>query len=204
MNATATTSARRREIDAAVGLAIFLGAVAMLFAALLFAYAVVRLKAPAWPPPGTPDFPRGGAAANGLLLVAVSAALRGATRRRGWALGALALGAAFLAAQIGLWRHLVGAQLGPGAGAFGDVFFALSALHALHVAGGLVVLVTSALPGGSAAPPSPHHRLLGFPARRLAHRLCRCVPDMRRLLVVALLGARLPTQRRPAAVHGAA
>jgi cytochrome c oxidase subunit 3 len=145
-----TAAARRRETDAAVGLVIFLGAVAMLFAALLLAYAVVRMQAPAWPPPGTPAFPRGAAAGNGALLVAVSLALRAASRRRGWAFAALALGAAFLLAQLALWRHLAGAQLGPGAGAFGDVFFALSALHALHVGGGLVVLAASALP---AAPP---------------------------------------------------
>ena len=31
-------------------------------------------------------------------------------------------------------------HLGPAAGALGEVFFALSALHALHVLGGLVAL----------------------------------------------------------------
>ena len=145
-----TTSARRREVDAAVGLMIFLGAVAMLFAALLLAYAVLRTQAIAWPPPGTPEFPRGGAAANGLLLVAVSVALRGAARRRALTVAALALGVGFLIAQVVLWRQLVATRLGPGAGAFGDVFFALSALHGLHVAGGLIALATTVRPAAPA------------------------------------------------------
>jgi cytochrome c oxidase subunit 3 len=53
---------------------------------------------------------------------------------------ALACGAAFLVGQVALWRHLVSAHLGPGAGPLGDVFFALTGFHALHVAAGLVVL----------------------------------------------------------------
>jgi cytochrome c oxidase subunit 3 len=144
------SASRRRELDAAVGLMIFLGAVAMLFAALLLAYAVVRTQAIAWPPPGTPALPRGAAAANGLLLIAVSVALRGAARRRGLTLAALALGVGFLIAQVALWRHLVAQHLGPGAGAFGDVFFALSALHGLHVGGGLIALATAAPPAAPA------------------------------------------------------
>jgi cytochrome c oxidase subunit 3 len=157
---TATTRGRRSpvaggvgpsagpgQITGAVGLVILLGTIAMLFAAMLFAYAVVRLQAPSWPPPETPPFPRGGAAANGLLLLATSVALRAANRRRGWAAGALALGTGFLVAQLVLWRQLVAARLGPGAGALGDVFFALSALHAAHVLGGLIALGASVLPG---------------------------------------------------------
>jgi cytochrome c oxidase subunit III len=132
---TAPATARRREIDAQVGLVIFLGATAMLFAALLLAYAIVRSQAPSWPPAGAPPFPRAAAAANTLALVAASLALR-----RGRAGAAFALGAAFLVGQALLWRHLVAIHLGPSAGALGEVFFALSVLHALHVLAGLVAL----------------------------------------------------------------
>jgi cytochrome c oxidase subunit III len=135
MTAAPVTASRRREIDSQVGLVVFLGATAMLFAALLLAYAIVRAQAPSWPPAGAPAFPRGAAAANTLALVAASLALR-----RGSARGALVFGAAFLAAQALLWRHLVAIHLGPSAGALGEVFFALSALHALHVLGGLLAL----------------------------------------------------------------
>ncbi len=136
MTAAAPT-AGRRETDAAVGLLVFMGATTMLFAALLLAYAILRAQAIAWPPPGAPDFPRVAAGLNTLLLVAAGAALR---RWRG---AAAALAAGFLAGQVVLWRHLVTIGLGPAGGhaaLLGQIFLALSALHALHVAAGLVAL----------------------------------------------------------------
>lgn len=138
MTAAPAPTAHRRQVDAQVGLVIFLGSVAMLFAAMLLAYAIIRAQAPAWPPAGTPPFPRGAAAANTLALVAASLALR-----RGWARAAFGFGAAFLLLQAALWRHLVAVHLGPSAGSLGEVFFALSALHALHVLGGLCALAVT-------------------------------------------------------------
>jgi len=130
-----------QRLNGAVGMAVFIGACAMLFAALLFAYAVVRSQASAWPPPGTPPFPRGAAAANGLLLIVAGFALRRArTQGPAWAAGALGLGTIFLLMQASLWGRLVARQLGPGTGALGDAFFALSGFHALHVLGGLVAI----------------------------------------------------------------
>ena len=142
MIAAASTAPRRREIDTTVGLLIFLGATAMLFAALLLAYAILRAEAPVWPPAGTPPFPRGAATANTAVLLAAGLSLRAAraTGRRWLAFAALALGTAFLALQGALWRHLAVTHLGPSAGALGDVFFALSVFHALHVLGGLIAL----------------------------------------------------------------
>ncbi|HXJ22161.1 MAG TPA: cytochrome c oxidase subunit 3 [Polyangia bacterium] len=137
-----STAAVRRETDSAVGLLVFMGATAMLFAALLLAYAILRAQAPAWPPPGAPPFPRAAAGLNTLLLVAASLALRR------WRAAAAALGVGFLAGQVVLWRHLIAIGLGPAGGhaaLLGQIFLALSALHALHVAGGLVAL---ALGGG--------------------------------------------------------
>src|SRR4029077_21018499 len=97
---------------------------------------VVRSQAPSWPPPGTPAFPRGAAAINGLLLIA-SGFERRRARARGpiWAAGALGLGALFLLMQATLWGRLVASRLGPGTGALGDAFFALSGFHGLHVLG---------------------------------------------------------------------
>jgi len=135
------SAAKVNDANGAVGMAVFLGACAMLFAALLLAYAVIRTQATAWPPPGTPPFPRGAAASNGLLLIAAGFALRRA-RDRGpaWAAAALGLGALFLVMQAALWGRLVAGHLGPGTGALGDAFFALSMFHALHVLGGLVAI----------------------------------------------------------------
>jgi cytochrome c oxidase subunit 3 len=135
--------ARKRAVDGAVGLTVFLGALAMVFAALLLAFAVLRAQAPAWPPPGAGSFPREAAALNGVLLVLASLAIRGGAVRPAFVAGAFALGLGFLAGQALLWRHLVAARLGPGAGTLGDAFFALSGFHALHVLGGLVALAAS-------------------------------------------------------------
>jgi len=120
---------------ARVGMTIFLGTLAMLFAALLLAYAIVRAQAASWPPPGTPPLPRGQLAGSTLLLAASSLALRRRAPR-----AALALGAGFLAAQALIWRGLVAGGLGPASGIYGSVFFALSGLHALHVLGGVAAL----------------------------------------------------------------
>jgi cytochrome c oxidase subunit III len=144
--------AGEQRLTGAVGMAVFLGACAMLFAALLLAYAVVRTQASAWPPPGTPPFPRGAAASNGLLLLAAGFALRRArTRGAAWAAGALGGGALFLLMQAALWGRLVASHLGPGTGALGDAFFALSMFHALHVLGGLVAITIMLRPRAPAA-----------------------------------------------------
>ena len=135
---TTLPASPRREVDGVVGMAIFLGATTMLFAGFLLAYAVLRAQAPAWPPPGTPPFPIAAAGANSLLLFAATLVLR-----RGSPRIALVLGAGFVLGQAALWRHLVAGHLGPGAGALGDVFFALSVLHALHVVAGLVALLVT-------------------------------------------------------------
>jgi cytochrome c oxidase subunit 3 len=154
-------AARVDAANGAVGMTVFLGACAMLFAALLLAYAVMRAQASAWPPPGTPPFPRGAAASNGVLLIAAGFALRRA-RAHGpaWAAAALGLGSLFLLMQASLWGRLVAGHLGPGTGALGDVFFALSAFHALHVLGGLVAIAV--LLGRRAPASAAHARRVGL------------------------------------------
>ena len=124
----------------------FLGTTAMLFAALLLAYAILRAQAPQWPPAGSLPLPRGAAGANTLVLAAASAALWRARRANAARLGRAPparWAPGFLAGQILLWRHMVAGGLGPRGQMPGQVFLALSALHALHVAGGLVVLAFS-------------------------------------------------------------
>jgi cytochrome c oxidase subunit 3 len=142
---TAGVVRAKRDIDASVGLVVFLATVTMVFAALLLAYGVLRAQASSWPPAGAPPFPRAAAGGSSLVLLAVGIALRRAHRAdsAAWLRAAIALGVAFLVAQAALWRHLVASALGPGHGPLADVFFALSALHALHVAGGIVALIAA-------------------------------------------------------------
>jgi cytochrome c oxidase subunit 3 len=156
-DATTLPAARRGDATATVGMAIFLGAAAMLFAALFFAYAVMRAQASAWPPPGQVPLPRLALGGNTLILLTASLVLRAAhaaARRgaveaaRGRARGALLLGGAFLGAQVLVWRALVAGGAGPASGIYGSVFFAISGFHALHVAGGLVALAALAFGRG--------------------------------------------------------
>jgi heme/copper-type cytochrome/quinol oxidase subunit 3 len=137
---------------------IFLGSWAMMFAALFFAYAVVRFRAPMWPPPDQPALPILIPGLNTLVIAGSSAVVALAVRahalgrhRRasiGLGLGA-GLGALFLALQAVVWVGLWRAGLVPSAGPYPSVFFALTAFHALHVVVGLAalgVLAIRALP----------------------------------------------------------
>ena len=143
MSAEAAGRADARQTNAAVGMSIFLGATSMLFAALLFAYAVLRAQAGTWPPPGAAPFPRGAALANGIWLLAAGVTIRlmpRLPRPRALRAAGVLLGAAFGLAQVLLWHKLLAATAPAGARLVADVFFAISALHLLHLAGGLAAV----------------------------------------------------------------
>src|SRR5438128_78787 len=100
---------------------IFLGSWAMMFAALFFAYALVRLRAPAWPPPDQPALPVLVPGLNTVVIAASSAAVvlavrahaLGRHRRASIGLGVAAcLGALFLGLQILVWVGVGLAALG--------------------------------------------------------------------------------------------
>ena len=126
------------RLNGAVGMLIFLAAVhdAVRGAAVRLRR-VARRRRRRGRRPVTPPFPRAAAGGSSLVLLAAGFALRRA-RTLGlaaWLRARSALGVRFLLMQVSLWRRLVAGQLGPGTGALGDVFFALSGFHALHVAG---------------------------------------------------------------------
>jgi heme/copper-type cytochrome/quinol oxidase subunit 3 len=145
---------RGDELTAHVGMAVFLGSWAMLFIALFFAYAFVRARAPAWPPPGAPPLPRLLPGLNTLVIAgsslavarAVQARELGRVRDAALALAAAAgLGAAFLALQGLVWAGLWRAGLLPSGGPYPSVLYAFTVFHALHVVVGLAALVGLAL-----------------------------------------------------------
>lgn len=148
------------ERTARVGMAIFLGSWAMMFAGLFFAYAFVRARAPAWPPLDAPPLPRLLPGLNTVVIAASSAAVVGAVRAR--ELGrtrsvrialaaAAALGAIFLALQALVWTDLWRRGLVPSGGPFPSVFYGFTALHALHVAVGLAALAWLAAAASAAS-----------------------------------------------------
>lgn len=121
----------------------------MLFAGLLFAFWVLRLAAPVWPPPLQPRLPVGVTAANTVVLLASSAAMVAATRtlaRRpaGALAGRLAacalLGSLFLAVQGYEWVKLIRFGLTVSSGIYGALFYTLVGTHGLHVLAALIWL----------------------------------------------------------------
>lgn len=150
MGSVARIEPRAREnFTQSLGMIVALGSWAMMFGALFFVYAALRAGTRVWPPPGLPVLPVGLPLVNTAVLLGSSAALvlgtralAGGRRRAlpGWVLAALVLGVVFLALQVVMWRGLWLQGLVPQTGAFASVFYGLTALHAAHVLGGLVVL----------------------------------------------------------------
>lgn len=132
-----------------MGMALFLVIVGVLFVTGLIGYAVVRSRAPEWPPPGTPPLFYGLWFSTGLLVMSsvflhmAYTGVRGdrqAQLKRGM-FGATLLGAAFLISQMWCWLHMMGANVTASSNLFGFTFYMLTGLHALHVIGGVIQLV---------------------------------------------------------------
>ena len=140
-----------------VGMVMALASWTMLFASLFFAYAVLRLRSPMWPPEGVARLPRLLPFVNTLVLLASSVTLHRGTGRSTERSGALhaalgrtiGLGALFLALQLAVWIPLWRAGLRiDNSGPYGSIFYGLTVFHALHVLAGLVVLA-ALLPGAA-------------------------------------------------------
>ena len=139
-----------------VGMVMALASWTMLFVALFFSYAVLRLNAATWPPDGLAPLPKALPFLNTLVLLASSVFLHRGTRPeseetpgtlRRALLGTMALGGLFLALQLAVWIPLW--QRGfriDNTGTYGSIFYGLTVFHALHVLAGLLALALL-LPG---------------------------------------------------------
>jgi cytochrome c oxidase subunit 3 len=122
----------------------------MLFGSLFFAYAILRLKAGAWPPDGVEPLPKLLPFVNTLVLLLSSGVLHRGVREeaetrfgalRGALRGTLALGSLFLVLQLAVWVPLWRSGFRIDSGIYGSIFYGLTVFHALHVLAGLVVLL---------------------------------------------------------------
>jgi len=146
------------------GMVIFLGSWAMMFGALFFSYAVLRISAPLWPPPGFARLPLALPGINTLLLVTSSRTLalalahsrRGELERcRRELLQTIALGVAFVALQCKVGVDLWHGGLRLDSGAYGGTFYLLTTFHILHVLVGLGFLARLVAPLGGRVPVAP-------------------------------------------------
>lgn len=133
MNAVALPASRTHQ----VGLLAVLATATMLFTAFTAAY-IVRRTGPDWQPLPLPPI----LWLNTAVLVASSATLEAARHnrdRRMLGLTAL-LGGTFAALQLVAWRTLAAAGFYIASNPHSSFFYMLTAVHALHLLGGLVAL----------------------------------------------------------------
>jgi len=129
------------------GFPLFLLSESIVFVSFFVTYTILRLKNPAWFPPGVEglDIPRAGI--NTLILVASSGVILLAERaikrhhliqfRRLWLLTA-GMGIIFLCGQVLEWQNM---PFGLNAGAAGATFYLLTGFHGLHVLTGVILLL---------------------------------------------------------------
>ena len=144
----------RTDATLSVGMTVGLSALGMTFAAVLLAYAVLRVQAASWPPPGEarppPIWPWPLAAT--LTAISGSWAVESARRAGARAAGvpsrkvthaltaAAVAGVSFIAIQVTAWVELARAGVRPDSGLVASVVYALMIFHALHALAALVVL----------------------------------------------------------------
>ena len=147
-----------------LGMLVFLGSWAMMFAALFFVYAGLRSRAAVWPEAGSLERPLLLPGLSTVILIVSSLTLQlGIKRLRAdnasdfgrWLLATIAVGLIFLGLQVTVWQDLWSIGLLPSSGAYGSVFYLLTVFHFLHVVVGLGLLVwrvPAALRGQAGAP----------------------------------------------------
>ena len=134
--------------NARLGVMLFLASETMLFGAMIASYVFLRTSAAEWPEvagtvPGTGTAVPGTLlmlASSGSMLVARAAARRGSA---GGTLGMLAVtmlaGAGFIGVVLGGFDTALSMGMHPSSSTAAGIWFVVTGLHALHVAGGLFV-----------------------------------------------------------------
>lgn len=142
--------------NARLGMMLFLASGVMLFGALMTSYVFLRVSDAGW---------TGGAGvidgrltlvntalmavASLAMLMARSAQRRGATSRAAVRIaGALVAGIGFAVTTVWGYDEALGRGLLPSTNTFAAIWYVVTGLHALHVAGGLVVLLLLLGPWG--------------------------------------------------------
>jgi cytochrome c oxidase subunit III len=142
---------QRQAKVASMGMWLLIAALGMLFAATLVLYLVLRLTAEQWPPPGHPSLPMGWLSLSTFILIgsgftiqfALHSVRQGrlALHKTGLSL-TLVLALAYLVSQFMAWRVLWEANASVHGDWYAGTFYLLTVLHALHVFGGIIPLLS--------------------------------------------------------------
>lgn len=144
MEAPAISPDKESSSPMRLGMVLFLVSEAFLFGSLFWTYYYLRALTPNWPPE-RPSATLAGV--NTVLLLASSGTVWWGTRairtgkERGLFLGLAAtfvLGSAFLGITFWEWTH---EAFRPWSHAYGSIFYTLTGFHALHVFGGLLIML---------------------------------------------------------------
>ena len=146
--------APRRVPPSLLGMTLFVSSEVMFFGALFASYFMLSDTTGPWPPDGALETSL--ALPSGLTICLLSssatahlgaAAIGAGDRRRAarFLAATIALGAAFLGGQLYEYAALAREGFAPSTDLFATLFFTLTGFHGLHVAAGLVMLVTVAL-----------------------------------------------------------
>jgi cytochrome c oxidase subunit III len=136
-----------------LGIWLFLASEAMLFAGLFSSYVLLRTGSADWPHHALPV---GMATANTAVLITSSMTMVMAwaslkmnnwSRHRMYLALTVVLGALFLAIKFIEYREHISAGELPSHDIFFAIYYTLTAVHALHIVGGLVVMVHLLGPG---------------------------------------------------------
>jgi cytochrome c oxidase subunit 3 len=144
--AAAGSAHRRREVSPILfGTVLFLASELLFFGALFAAYFTLRAETSRWPPAGVELDVALATAGTAILLASSFTFQRGISAGhvgrlgslRGWTLGTMALGLAFLGVQLYDWVHL---DFGVSSNAYGTMFYAMTGFHGLHVLAGVLLM----------------------------------------------------------------
>ena len=124
-----------------IGLRVFMGVVTALFSLLILAYAM-RMREADWMPVPHPVLLWWNTGALALASAAMELARRAASRRTVWLLAGGALAALFVFGQWTAWQQLSASGQGVAANPSNSFLYVFTGLHAAHVIGGLVLVVT--------------------------------------------------------------
>ena len=140
----------------------FIVAEAFIFLACFVAYWIIRLKAPSWPPVGTPEhMPFMIPIIMTIILVSSSFTMHFAEGKleeddvsgfRTWLIITIILGALFLGISMNEWNMLIGEGFNVTTNSYSTAFFSITGLHASHVIVGLAIFLFILIPalGGKA------------------------------------------------------